>query len=217
MVATSIDPSTEWGEHNMNKIIPDMYDVGGALSSYERPRLIKNHEKFDKKYPKVVYLYRDGRDVLVSYFNYYKKVKSYEGKFGDFFEMYLNGSVNFGRWDKHVIQWVESNHEDIIYTKYEDLCTNTKEELLRIMDFLGKGDIPEDVIHLAAERCTFERHKENVRQHSEHYEKGYEGGVKGGPGKWREVFSKQQLIDFWSEMGGTMERVGYSRRLGSLE
>ena len=61
--------------HNIENFIPDMY-VNWPNRNLARPRIIKSHEKFTKNYPRVIYLYRDGRDVMVSYY-YHSRLGRY--------------------------------------------------------------------------------------------------------------------------------------------
>ena len=35
-----------------------------------RPRILKSHEHFDYRYKRMIYIVRDPRDVLISFYNY---------------------------------------------------------------------------------------------------------------------------------------------------
>ena len=60
---------------NMELGIPDIYrNTNKKLLKYNRPRFIKSHHSFDERYSKVVYLVRDVRDVIISYYNFYLKL-----------------------------------------------------------------------------------------------------------------------------------------------
>ena len=64
--------------HNLRELIPDIYIYGcthSFLESLNRPRYIKSHEPYDPRYPKVIYLVRDPRDVAISYYNWLLKFK----------------------------------------------------------------------------------------------------------------------------------------------
>ena len=55
------------------KYVPEIGIHNDELVNLKRPRIIKSHELYNAKYPKVVYIVRDPRDVYVSYFHYLKK------------------------------------------------------------------------------------------------------------------------------------------------
>ena len=58
------------------------------------PRVFKSHLPFEQipKGPgRYIYVARDGRDVAVSYFNFYRSHNGYKGTFAEFFELFLCG------------------------------------------------------------------------------------------------------------------------------
>jgi hypothetical protein len=210
LIATVLDPKTVWGLQNINKVMPDMYVVGSQLANYPRPRIIKSHEAFQPSYPKVVYLYRDGRDVAVSYYNVYHTTKGFKGTFDQFLRLFIEGHVDFGKWDEHIVSWIFGDNKDCLLTlSYEDLYENTQHTLNSAMRFLG-FEVTQEAINTAIRRCTFKRHVEDLKRHSLLYQQGFKGGVKGAPGKWCEVFTEDQLARFWDAMGATMEQLGYN-------
>jgi len=210
LIAAVQNPEIDFRVQNINEVVPDMYTMRPRLASYPRPRMIKSHEAYNQFYPKVVYLYRDGRDVAVSYYNFYQTIHGYEGTFEQFLYLYIKGKVSFERWDDHVRSWAFRDHKiPFLAVCYEDLYENKLHVLTAVIRFLGL-ELSEEAVATAIRKCTFERHLENVKYHSPHYQKGYRGGVKGAPGKWREVFSEGVLAMFWDEMGPTMEQLGFN-------
>lgn len=209
LIATALNPQIVWGFQNIDEMVPDMYVVGSRLASYPRPRIIKSHEAFQPSYPKVVYLYRDGRDVAVSYYNFYQTTKGFAGTFEQFLRLFIKGHVEFGRWDEHVESWIyRDNKGYLLALSYEELYENTQQTLNSAIKFLG-FEVTQGAVNTAIRRCTFKRHVEDIKRYSSHYRSGYTGGVKGAPGKWREVFSEDQLAMFWDATGKTMKDLGY--------
>src|ERR1017187_7417206 len=52
---------------NVERLVPDMYKTADwVMRRLPRPRVLKSHECFDPRYPKVIYIVRDPRDVAVS-------------------------------------------------------------------------------------------------------------------------------------------------------
>ena len=210
LIATVLDPKTVWGIQNIDEIVPDMYVVGSRLASYPRPRIIKSHEAFQASYPKVVYLYRDGRDVAVSYYTFYQTIKGFAGTFEQFLRLFIKGHVEFGRWDEHIVSWIFGDNKGcLLALSYEDLYGNTQQTLNSTIRYLG-FEVTQEAVNTAIRRCTFKRHVEDIKRYSPHYQQGFTGGVKGAPGKWRDVFSGELLDIFWEAMGRAMEAVGYN-------
>jgi hypothetical protein len=211
LLANLLHPEREWHHGNINEVMPDLYVVGDTLDSYPRPRIIKSHEPPGPDYPKTVYLYRDGRDVAVSCHNHEVTTRGYTGTFNRFIDEFLRGDVPFGPWHEHVSGWLFGPHDSpLLPVRYEDMYADTPAALRRIAGFLGI-DADADVVERAVERSTFDVLQESVRRHSPHYKTGYRMGIKGGPGKWREVFTDDQLDRFWETAGLLMEQLGYAR------
>src|SRR6266571_7009288 len=59
---------------NINELIPDPEVLAKRiLDRLPRPRYIKSHQYFDPRYPKVLYIVRDPRDVALSYYQFHRK------------------------------------------------------------------------------------------------------------------------------------------------
>ncbi|XP_039620762.1 sulfotransferase 1C2-like isoform X1 [Polypterus senegalus] len=131
------------------------------LKDLPSPRLVKTHlpfqlvpQSFLDKGCKVIYVARNAKDVLVSYFFFHKiaTILPNEGSWDDFFESFLSGNVTWGSWFDHVTGWwdVREKHQ-ILYVFYEDILQDPMQEVERVARFLGhtldKGTIQEIVKH----------------------------------------------------------------------
>jgi len=211
LLANIIRPDDQWHINNIDDVIPDMYqvDVGG----YDKPIIIKSHEPYTEDYSKVIYMYRDGRDVAVSYYNLSVTAYGYSGTFEEFIGSMLKGDplVTYGSWQDHVTGWLEaSKKQNVLYVKYEMLCSDTINILEQVVEFMNINSSVQ-FLESAIRRSEFSRIREDVRKYSPHYANGFRGGVKGGPGKWREVFSEQMNELFWSHTGDLMVKLGYTK------
>jgi len=211
LLANILRPNCSWHINNLNDVVPDIYQV--SIENCTGSGVIKSHEPYTRNYNKVIYMYRDGRDVAVSYYNLSKTAFGFTGSFDDFLLAMLTGGnvVGFGSWQEHVTGWLDAaNTCYIFYVKYEDLCDNTVEIMEKLGRFMGK-QIDKELILSAIEKSTFNLQKEHVKQYSAYYNNGFRGGVKGGPGKWREVFSEDMNDFFWSYAGSIMTKLGYTK------
>ncbi|XP_039620773.1 sulfotransferase 1C4-like [Polypterus senegalus] len=147
-------------EFNGLNVISTGLDLLEAMPS---PRLVKTHlpfqlvpQSFWDKGCKVIYVARNAKDVLVSFYFFHKmNVRLPEtGTWDDFIESFLSGNVAFGSWFDHVTGWwdVREKHQ-ILYVFYEDILQDPMREVERVAHFLGhtldKVTIQEIVKHTA--------------------------------------------------------------------
>ena len=74
LVCNLINPDDPVNFAQLESRIPEIYDVTDRnLRAFPRPRIIKSHECFDPRYKKIIYIVRDPRDVLISYYEFQLK------------------------------------------------------------------------------------------------------------------------------------------------
>lgn len=105
------------------------------------PRILKTHLSFRQiggRPGRYLYVMRDGRDVLVSYFHFWRAYGGYEGQFAAFFEDFVSGRVQYGSWFKHVASWTEHKHDsNLLLVHYEDLLSRFDETVETIAVHCG--------------------------------------------------------------------------------
>ena len=72
------------------------------------PRIFKSHlsyEQIPKGPCKYIYVARNGKDVVHSYYHLYKSHLGFKGDFSEFFIRFMQGKLLFGSWFKHVAGW----------------------------------------------------------------------------------------------------------------
>ena len=76
----------------------------------------KSHNLPDPDYRKVIYIVRDGRDVLVSYHHFQESMGSDRSSY----ESLLSGQgLPFGRWHEHVNVWVSNPFNiELLFVRY---------------------------------------------------------------------------------------------------
>lgn len=93
----------------------------------DSPRVFKSHLTFDylpeniEHKSKLIYVMRNPKDMLVSYFHFVKWIKcfSFSGQFDIIFEQFLHNKIIYGNWCEHVNQFFENSN--ILFITYEDL------------------------------------------------------------------------------------------------
>ncbi|XP_044523004.1 sulfotransferase 1C4-like isoform X2 [Gracilinanus agilis] len=142
-------------------------DQANAMPS---PRKLKTHlpiqllpPSFLEKGCKIIYVARNAKDNLVSYYHFQKMNAALPdpGTWEEYFEDFLNGKVCWGSWYDHVKGWWEAKDKyPILYLFYEDMKEYPKREIQKIMEFMGKNS-DEDVLNKIIYHTSFDIMKKN--------------------------------------------------------
>jgi Sulfotransferase domain len=141
-----------WSQHF------DVSARGRGIEHLPSPRILKSHLPYNMipKGPcKYIYVVRNGKDVAVSFFQYAQTHLSFDGDFGQFFELFLNGRYRRPTWFEHVGQWWKNRRNlDVLFLTYEELKRNREEAIRKILEFCGKKVGPEKFARIV-ERSSF--------------------------------------------------------------
>lgn len=218
LIANLMHPEEEVSFLNIERLIPDTSSQSSrALKRTPRPRFIKTHEYFDHRYPKVIYIVRDPRDVAVSYYHFLRKVRQFEDdrSVEDFIQDFIRGHGRlideaWGSWGENVSSWVytRGESEQFLLCRYEDLLDNTVGELSRIAVFMGLHSTPQ-LLQQAVERSSADRMRAMEKLQSDAWvvtrdrrkDVPFVGTAKSGG--WRETLTQKcvrQIEDAWGEL-----------------
>jgi estrone sulfotransferase len=213
----SDDDSVRMGLNSFNKYVPDInlaYTKRGSLAQFVEladPRIFLCHAARDEHFPKVVYVIRDPRDTMVSYWHYRKFLASdFNLSLSDF----LSGNDHWPcEWDQHVASWLlEKSHPQLLLVRYEEMHKDAAAVLKRVLDFAGINQTQEK-IEAAVEASRFE----NMRAAEERF--GIVGKAgdenerfvrKGRVGSWQEEMGYTELKILEEKYGSVMRQVGYT-------
>lgn len=129
-------------EINFFNIIDYVADIHGSTNISEKDlpgfgcRLIKSHSEFNPKYTKLIYLVRDPRTVMISYFYFLKNLGLYQDEISEFIRDSTYGAAC---WNRHVYGWVNQSvlQQKIIFIRYEDLHTDPVNSVRNILKYSG--------------------------------------------------------------------------------
>jgi hypothetical protein len=144
LIANLVHPHEDVTFTNIEKLIPDTSSQSNrALKATPRPRIIKTHEYFDHRYPKVIYIVRDPRDVVLSYYDFQRKYMQIDDGYPleQYVDDFVTGkliSIGWGTWDENVASWMytRGKRDNFLLLRYEDMMRDTAGELARIAHFL---------------------------------------------------------------------------------
>jgi hypothetical protein len=145
LIANLLHPDEPATFANIERLVPDSEAQSSRyFKSIPRPRVIKSHQYFDPRYKKVIYIVRDPRDVVLSYYDFQRKYRQIEDGYplSEYVSDFVNGrltSADWGTWGENVGSWVATRqkHAGFILLRYEDMVVDTERELTKVAGFLG--------------------------------------------------------------------------------
>ena len=215
---------------NIERRIPDVYkDTQKELRRVPRPRILKSHEYFDPRYKKVIYIVRDPRDVVISYYHFHLK----KGIIPDGYPLdryvtrFVAGDVDaYGSWRENVASWLATRYGtgSFLLLRYEDMLEQTAGELDKMATFLGIDrsgeEISEAVSLSTADRMgELERNESDVWVNTKKSRKDIPFVRNATSGQWSSVLSETMVTEIESAWGDLMRHLGYIpvSRVGALD
>jgi Sulfotransferase domain len=140
--------------HNnlVRELIPDEHQVK-FYKRFSEHTCFKSHSLPASRYKKVIYIVRDGRDAVVSFYYMSKGM----GKNISLRDIVLKLDGLPSSWNDHVQSWLENPYNaDIIYIRYEDLKMNPVETLSKVCSFI-ETTIDSVLLNRIIMNCSFEK------------------------------------------------------------
>ncbi|XP_041510586.1 amine sulfotransferase-like [Microtus oregoni] len=153
-------PFFEYNIHNLDYVnMPSPRIFASHLPYYLVPKGLKN------KKTKILYIYRNPKDVLISFFHFSNWVATLEATetIEHYLEKFLDGKVVGSRWFDHIRGWYEHRHDfSIMFLSYEDMKKDLRGSVLKICSFLEK-ELNEEDLDTVVRQATFQNMKSDPR------------------------------------------------------
>jgi hypothetical protein len=228
LIANLVYPGKNPDFSNINDLLPDPQVMSKRnLERAPRPRILKSHQYFDPRYPKVIYVVRDPRDVVLSEYYFDKKRRAIADDFPlqPFVSRFVRGELNhpYGTWGENVATWFHTRFGDprFLLVKYEALQSQAMHEMGRIADFLGISTRPEQLA-FAIERSSADRMRELEKKQGHLWsstretrqDKPFVRSAKSGG--WKAELPETSVAEIEMAWGGLMRQIGYELAVSNL-
>jgi len=169
----------------------------------------KSHHLPRPEYRNVVYLLRDGRDAMISFYHY---LRAYQSNVDLLDLVQTARDIPQGKWHTHVDAWLKNPYQArMLVIKYEDTKTDALTELGRLCAFLGL-ERDRDYLETAARECDFQKMQKKEREQGDgraYWPKDKLFRRRGVVGSHKDEMPSEVLEVFMTEAGETLKKCGY--------
>src|SRR5215472_8912425 len=198
LIANLVYPHENVSFLNIERLIPDTSSQSSRkLKRTPRPRIIKTHYDFQRKYRQI-----EDKTPLIPYVD-------------DFICGRLV-SADWGTWRENVASWVytRGQEKDFLLVRYEDLQDDAVSELGRIAHFLG-ADASDSNLRQAVELSSADRMRKLEKQEQDNWiatknrRKDIPFVGKAKSGSWKTNLPAECVQQMESAWGDVMHHLGY--------
>jgi hypothetical protein len=206
----------------IQRVIPEIGLQGLATSIVPGGgRLIKTHEPYRREYKRAIYIVRDVRDAMLSFFARETAVDCIHTNLDGYVRPFMQGKMShYGSWQAHVDSWISSplaESGDLLVLRFEDMRKDLEGSVVRSLEFMGKQAEPA-VIQAAIRNNTLERMRAKEDQAKKLPKVAGEEGRQVGKGAieaWRDRLTPRQLEIVEEFAGETLARLNYPSGLSN--
>lgn len=221
------DPTGRITVANIGEFVPVIHGHDALIFSHDEkadPRIFRNERpNHPALYPRSLFIVRDPRSTLVSYFHYYKTLAADARlTLDEFIAAYLtDGCIasfepEVVRWDHQVREWIDrSAARPVMIIRYEDLHRDRRSFLEKIAAFCAIA-YTDDAMSSALERGTFEAMQRQEGRHGvepQHPPDPPSRGWffrQGETAGWKTELSPTAVGAIEKAFGPTMAALGYA-------
>lgn len=227
MLTNIMRPDANSNPDVFNRLIPSpsIRNLRGIreIWALPAPRLLTSHSSYLPGLPRVVYLVRDGRDVLVSYYHYVvhrqarvRGTGTQALDFPAFFERYYQGHYRH-IWHLHVASWLvrgkEALGERMLVVRFEDMKKEPQAVVSEVARFAHLSPGPELVAE-AVQKASLENMRKVEKQRWRAKGLGMPDETSsfyrsGQSKKWQAYFTPELLDRFLACSAKAMQLAGY--------
>ncbi len=186
---------------------PDVY-YKKFYKRYDKFTFFKSHDLPKKYHRRVIYVVRDGRDAMVSYWHMNRNL----GIKTELSDMIKKDKYVFpAPWHAHIQAWLANPFQaEILFIRYEDLSENPLREIQKIAQFAGL-ERDEAQIMRVIEGTKFENLQKKEKEHGMDGFKPKTGGFfrQGKSGSYKKEMPVDLQEYFFNKSEAEMRHFGY--------
>lgn len=199
---------------NFSGFIPNIHQgrqIPLDLGYFPFKRMIKSHASFQPGYKFVIYVLRDPRSVMVSYYRYLTGLGFFSG---DMSSLIRSKEYGIDAWVFHVQNWLDRRATDtrFAFIKYEDFKAHPENSINNLARLIGVL-LPDDVINRIQQRTSFETMQQLEASYRNIAMKNYDAKYKfirsGTPDGWKAELSREDILYIERQAAALMSKLGY--------
>eukprot|EP00057_Strongylocentrotus_purpuratus_P032567 XP_788075.3 PREDICTED: sulfotransferase family cytosolic 1B member 1 [Strongylocentrotus purpuratus] len=186
----------------------DMAPFLDVIEKAPSPRAVLTHLQFDLLprdilKAKVIYLARNPKDIIVSWFQFVGKSRALPLTMDRTIEDFVTGEMQWGPWPGHVRSfWELKDHDNVTFVFYEDLKKEPAKYIQKISSGIGRP-LSEEVLqkvvkfsHIDAQKATFKKMAESGKGNFVKAVGEFSFLNTGVSGRWKNFFTVAQNESF---------------------
>lgn len=200
---------------------PKFYNVFNFINFHKIPKvnlngknglkmtMIKSHGRYETTMDNIpiIYLVRDGRDAIISYYHFNVDHRGYVETFDQYFHRHVvSNKMNsyreqlllkfMGDWSENVLSYL--NKKNVMIIRYEDLMLEPVASFETMLKFIGAN------VDSKAIENALELGRRQLKEKNERHDR-----PRGVSGNWRERMSPAQQELFTNRHQRVIEMFGY--------
>jgi len=214
IMVLKLELGIEVNDFNIHGFVPAIHqsqDIPSDMGFFPFKRIIKSHAGFHSGYKNVLYILRDPRSVMVSYYKFLTGLGRYDSSMSEFVREERYG---VSAWVHHLEGWLKGISEGTRFRilKYEDFKSDIEGSINSMASLLGIR-LSDEQLKIVVEKTSFEYMRELEKQSAslslKKHDKNFMFVRKGSATAWKEELGPEDASYIASVAGPLMERFGY--------